>query len=318
MDVCYSSQNSQEFKSAVMEKRLKILVVVNPYARGGKTLPLLPKIRRWLSESPHDFSFSITKSPEEMRSEIIKAPFQGVHATLLFGGDGTVHEALPTIAKTNIPFGLLPYGRGNDLARAISSSINPRRTCNFPTRILLREFDLPTINKTPFMTVANVGFDADVNKLANEGKGYWNGRLGYSICVLKAVKHLRPFEIEITIDDHCWRERVMMVTIANGPFYGGGMKIAPEAIMNDGLLDICIVKEISKWELLRQFPKVFKGTHTSHPKILMKSGRRIKLISDEQRDVFGDGEYIGNLPAECIIGGQTVQIIVPSQAPGEK
>jgi diacylglycerol kinase family enzyme len=103
----------------------------------------------------------------------------------------------------------------------------------------------------------------------------------------------------------------MMVTIANAPFYGGGMKIAPRAIMNDGALDICIVKEISRWELLRQFPKVFKGTHIPHPRIVMTSGQRISLVSVEPRDIFADGEFVGNLPAECTIGNQSIQILLP-------
>ena len=109
---------------------MRILVIVNPLAGGGKTLHFLPKIKRWLSESPHEFSFSITGSPDEMRSEIIKAPTQGINAILLFGGDGTVHEALPSIAKTNIPFGLLPCGRGNDLARNFELSANLKKNCD--------------------------------------------------------------------------------------------------------------------------------------------------------------------------------------------
>ncbi|MDP2971157.1 MAG: hypothetical protein Q8P64_18405, partial [Deltaproteobacteria bacterium] len=93
------------------------------------------------------------------------------------------------------------------------------------------------------------------------------------------------------------------------PYYGGGLKIAPLAMMKDGHLDICVVKEISKWDLLSLFPKVFNGTHISHPKIIMKSGRRIKIVSDESREIFADGEYVGSLPAECMIGSQTIRIL---------
>jgi diacylglycerol kinase (ATP) len=80
-------------------------------------------------------------------------------------------------------------------------------------------------------------------------------------------------------------------------------------MMNDGSLDICIVKEISKGELLRQFPKVFKGTHIFHPRVIMKTAKTIKIVSDEHRDIFADGEYVGALPAECTIGNQTIQIM---------
>jgi diacylglycerol kinase family enzyme len=104
----------------------------------------------------------------------------------------------------------------------------------------------------------------------------------------------------------------MMVTVANAPFYGGGMKIAPDAKMNDGIFDICIVQEISKLELLQQFPKVFKGTHIFHPRIIMKTGKKIKLASDEGREVFADGEYAAKLPAEFTMGNQKIQIMSPS------
>jgi diacylglycerol kinase family enzyme len=79
--------------------------------------------------------------------------------------------------------------------------------------------------------------------------------------------------------------------------------------MVDGVLNICIVKEMSKWELLREFPKVFKGTHISNPNFVMKTGQKVKIQSDEHREIFADGEYVGNLPAECTVGNQTIQIM---------
>src|SRR4030042_578274 len=261
---------------------MRILVVVNPAAGGGKTLRLLPRIKRWLSESPHEFSFSIPGSPDEMRSEITKASARGIDAILLSGGDGTVHDALPAILSANIPFGYLPGGRGNDFVRNIGLTADLRKSCRIPSNPLFHQLDLPIINQTPFISTAYVGFDAEVNRLANDGKGCFGGKLGYTICVLKSLRNFKPFEIEMTIDGHRFRERVMLITVANGPYYGGGMKIAPQAIMDDGVLDICIVKEISKLELLRQFPKVFNGTHITHPKIIMASGKKILLMNLEK------------------------------------
>jgi len=288
---------------------MRVLVIINPVAGGGRTLRLFPKIKRWLSRCPHEFFFNIPASADEMRSKIKGAHDQKIDVLLLLGGDGTVHQALPAIAEVNIPFGFLPCGRGNDFARNIGLSTNLEKNCSLPLAPSFHKFDLPRINNAPFVSIAYVGFDAEVNKLANDRKGYFGGTLGYIVCVLKALKNFRPFEIEITIDDHCLRERVMMVTVANAPFYGGGMKIAPDASMNDGILDICVVKEISKLELLQQFPKVFNGTHIFHPRIMMTTGKRIKLVSDENREIFADGEYVGHLPAECTIGNQKIQVM---------
>jgi diacylglycerol kinase (ATP) len=290
---------------------MKILVVTNPLAGAGKTLRLLPKIKQWLSATPHEFSFITPPSSQEMRSEIMKAADQGIEALLLVGGDGTVHQALRAIAETNIPFGFLPCGRGNDFARNIGLPSKLKKSCSLPSNPSFLQVDLPRINQLPFVAVAYVGFDAEVNRLANDGRGYFGGTLGYIVCVLKTLKNFRPFEVEITIDDLTWSERVMMVSVANAPFYGGGMKIAPDANMNDGVFNICIVQEISKFELLQQFPKVFKGTHIFHPRVLMKTGKKIKIVSDENREIFADGEYVGSLPGECTIGTQKIQIMSP-------
>jgi diacylglycerol kinase (ATP) len=290
---------------------MKILVITNPIAGAGKTLHLLPRIKKWLAASPHEFSFSMPESADEMHLEILKAPSQGINALLLFGGDGTVHQALPAIAETDLPFGVLPCGRGNDFARNIGFTTSLRNNCVLPLHPLFRQFDLPRVNNTPFVSIAYVGIDAEVNRLANDGKGYFSGTLGYIVCVLKALRRFNPFEVEISIDDEIFTERVMMVTVANGRFYGGGMKIAPEAKMDDGVLDICIVQEISKLELLWQFPKVFRGTHIFHPRVLMRTGKKIKLVSDENRSIFADGEYVGNLPGEFTIGSQKMQTMSP-------
>ena len=293
---------------------MRILVIVNPAAGSRKSLRLLRDIKQWLSQSPHEVLFTIPESPNETRSEMMKAPDRGIDAFLPIGGDGTVHQALPAIAEAKIPLGFLPCGRGNDFARNIGLPSKLQKSCSLPSNPSFHQVDLPRINNIPFVVVTYVGFDAEVNKLANDGRGYLGGTLGYIICVLKTLKNFRPFEIEITIDDHCFRERVMMVTVANAPFYGGGMKIAPDANMNDGLLNICIAKEISKLELLWEFPKVFKGTHIYHPRIMMKSGRRIRLTSDEPRNIYADGEYVGHLPADCTIGNQRIHIMSPMKS----
>lgn len=289
--------------------KMRILVIINPYAGNRKTVRLLPEIKKWLSQNPHEFLWCTTQSPDEMRTEILNSPAKQIDAILLVGGDGTVHEALPAVRKTGLPFGLVPCGRGNDFARNVGLSLNLESNCAIPSELTYQQIDLPTINDAPFGSIACLGFDAEVNKLAREKKGYFGGTLGYIICVVKALKGFTPFEIEIQVDDFSWHGRIMMVAIANGQFYGGGMKIAPNALVNDGRFDVCIIEEVSKVELLKNFPKVFRGTHIAHPKIIMKSGKTVKIFSDENRQVFADGEYVGNTPAVCLIGDQRVRVI---------
>jgi YegS/Rv2252/BmrU family lipid kinase len=290
---------------------MKILTFINPCACDGKTLRMEPKIKNWLSKTSHEFLFMVSSSPEEMRMKMLDAKSNGFDAIYLIGGDGTIHEALPSIAKMDLPFGIIPIGRGNDFARNIRISRDVKENCIIPQHPMIHKIDLPTINGIPFGSIASLGFDATVSKLAHDHRGYFGGTLGYIICVLKALRSFKPFSIDITIDDYNWKGRISMIAMANGPYYGGGMKIAPQAVMNDGKITMCIVRELSSTELLQQFPKVFKGTHVSHPSVYIRSGRQIQLSAENHQEIFADGEHCGTLPAICKIGNQMVKIILP-------
>jgi diacylglycerol kinase (ATP) len=288
---------------------MNILTIVNPHAAKGKTLRLLPKIKTLLSRNGHRYSWAITQTPEEMVREITTASSRGKNAVFLVGGDGTVHDALPAIRETRLPLGLIPCGRGNDFARNIGLTLDLEKDCAIPASPRFHSIDLPTINGVPFGSIACTGFDAVVNKLARDKRGYFDGAAGYIICVIKALKTFIPFEAEIRVDGFTWSGTMMMAAAANAPFYGGGMKIAPAARVDDGLLHVCIIEKISKWELLRQFPRVFKGTHTGHPNVIMASGRNVTMSCSGERDIFADGEFVGTTPAVAAIGAQTIQII---------
>jgi len=292
---------------------MKISVLVNPDAGNGKTLKHIPGVKKKIEESPHDFLWKIADSPDSLREEILNAPSSRIDGILLMGGDGTVHEALPAFRQIDLPFGLLPCGRGNDFARNIGIPLDLKSNCFIPSAPIIQELDLPLINDRPFGSIACTGFDAEVNKFARDKKGYFGGTLGYIICVLRVLRDFQPFATEIKIEDFHWSGRIMMVAISNGPYYGGGMKIAPDARMDDGRFNVCIIQEVSKWELLRQFPKVFRGTHVTHPKVILKAGKRVEVISDERREIFADGEYVGDTPCLGSIGNLKIRMMRPDK-----
>ena len=292
---------------------MKILGLVNPEAGSGKTLKKFSKMKKIIEESPHDFIWKIADSPEALREEILNARSSGTEGILLMGGDGTVHNALPAFRQIDLPFGILPCGRGNDFARNVGIPLDLKSNCAIAAEPIIHNLDLPLINDRPFGSVACIGFDAEVGKLAKNKKGYFGGTLGYIICVLRALKEFQPFEAEIKVNDFHWSGWTMMVAISNGPCYGGGMKIAPNACMDDGQFDVCIIQEVSKWELLQQFPKVFRGSHVTHPKVIMKSGDRVEVITDKQREIFADGEHISDTPCLGSIGNLKIHVIQPDK-----
>lgn len=288
---------------------MKILVLVNPDAGNGKTLRQKSWMEKRLEKNPHEFVWKVSESPDALRHEILGAPVSGNDGILLMGGDGTVHAALPALSKIDLPFGLLPCGRGNDFARNIGIPLNLKKNCFLPSLPHFQEVDLAFINRRPFGSIACTGFDAQVNKFARDKKGFFGGTLGYIICVLLVLREFQPFAVDVKVDDFRWSGKIMMAAIANGPFYGGGMKIAPDASINNGRFDVCIIQEVSKWKLLREFPKVFKGTHVSHPKVILKTGSSVEVLSDEQREIFADGEYVGDTPCLASISKRTIRVM---------
>ena len=292
---------------------MNILVLVNPRSANGKALKLLPEVKRLLARIPHDFVWQITESVEEMQTGIMGATTNGMDGVFLMGGDGTVHEAFPALADNDLSIGLIPCGRGNDFARNIGLTLDLQDSCNIPLKPIVKEIDLPVVNDIPYGSIASVGFDAAVSRLAKDGKGYFGGTAGYIICVLKALLSFQPFEVELKVDDFQWTGSAMMVAVANGPYYGGGMKIAPDARIDSGKFEVCIVEKIPKLELLKAFPRVFRGTHVTHPKIIIKSGQHVEVKSAEPREIYADGEFIGSIPAICTMK-KKIRVMLPYPA----
>jgi diacylglycerol kinase family enzyme len=175
----------------------------------------------------------------------------------------------------------------------------------------MRSIDIPTANGIPYASVACLGFDARVNELANKPHKYFTGRSVYIYAVLKTLKSFEPFNVSISNGRNVWHGSIMMAAVANGCCYGGGMKIAPEADMEDGLLNICIVRKTGKWTLVKEFPRVFKGKHTEHPNVITLTGRTITITSEKEQKVFADGENISQLPLTCSISNNRLNILQP-------
>ena len=290
---------------------MKLLVMVNPLAGGGRTLSVVPRLKTVFERSGHCCQWRITGSVADIQSLIVAASKSGIDGVLIAGGDGTISYALPALLKTDLPVGIIPCGRGNDFARNLGLPLDIAEAACFPRQPVTRMVDIATVNEKPFASVACVGFDARVNELANKPHRIFKGRSVFVYSVLKALKSFEPFAIDVSIDNDRWKGAIMMAAIANGGCYGGGMRIAPEADLEDGLLNICIVRKTSKWTFLKNFPRVFRGQHINHPDVLMLTGRKIEITSVSRQAVFADGERISHLPLICAVGKHHLKILYP-------
>lgn len=287
---------------------MRFLALINPRAGGSRGRALVGRVQRGFQRGLHGGTHACTwespASPAAMRARIRASRVEGFDAVLLAGGDGTLSAAWSALREAGRPLGVIPTGRGNDFARALHHAGGSILEWDYRSEPQRLEIDLPEINGTPFGSVACAGFDARVNRLALERRGRLPGSLGYAACVYLALRDLRAFPICLTMDGVSREEPVVMVSVANGSFYGGGMRIAPRAAMDDGLLDVCVVREVGRWELARQFPRVYRGTHLSHSRVFSATARRVEITTDAPREIFADGEFVGWTPLRGEIGGR--------------
>ena len=227
----------------------------------------------------------------------------GVKALIAFGGDGIVSLCLQLVAKSSVGFCVVPTGTGNDFARSIGTYKESIQ--NIFNSIY---FDKPTSmdvavadnfkEKRFFIQVLSSGFDASVNELANAIKAPI-GKLKYTIAMLMKLPRFKSIDFEVLIDSQKLNINSMLVVVANGNSYGGGMRILPNASFQDGKLDLLYVDPVSKFTLLSIFPLVFKGWHLKHSAVHVVSAESIELRG--ATNAYADGEFVSHLPLKISV-----------------
>ncbi len=231
----------------------------------------------------------------------------GVETLVVVGGDGMVHLGVQAVASTETALGLVPAGTGNDTARYLDLPRgNPLAAAD---RILhgdRRRIDLARSGASYYATVLCAGFDAIVNERANRMR--WpKGQMRYNLATVAELRTFAPLSYVLELDGRELRTEAMLVAIGNGPSFGGGLRITEGAELDDGLLDVVLIKPMSKLALVRAYPSLFKGTHTSHPQY---ERHRVRTVTIAAPGIvaYADGERFGALPltVECVPGALTV------------
>jgi diacylglycerol kinase (ATP) len=219
----------------------------------------------------------------------------GVWAVVVVGGDGMVHLGAQAVAGTEIHLGMIPAGTGNDVARYLDlPRRDPAEAADRVVASTPRRIDLARSGDRYFVTVLAAGFDAVVNERAN--RMTWpKGQMRYNIATLAELRTFRPLPYSLELDGRRLQLDAMMVAVGNGPSYGGGLRMAEGAVLDDGLLDVVIIKPLSKAGLVRTYPKLFKGTHVTHPQY---EHHRVRSVTVAAPGIvsYADGERFGALP----------------------
>ncbi len=270
--------------------------IVNPAAGRGRTRKLIPELER----AARAAGAELHVSPEPgAPTKLALAAAESGHDLVACGGDGLVTEVAGVAADTGCRLALVPTGAGNDFARVLGYDTK-RPLEAFGALAHGRDLvvDMGRVNGRWYTCVTASGFDAEANRWANTVQRL-SGTTLYVAAVLRTLAVYKPFPFRITVDGDTHELRAWLVAVGSGPAYAGGMHIAPNADLHDGLLDVTVVGDLSRPDFLVNFPKVFKGTHVSHKKVHTFRGARVELESLETSkpmDVYADGERVGPLP----------------------
>jgi YegS/Rv2252/BmrU family lipid kinase len=288
--------------------RSRFTILMNPTSAGGKAQRLLPEVRAVLGAAGAETTVVQTEDLPHAADAAHAAADRG-ETVVALGGDGLV-GSLAAALKGSAPLGVLPGGRGNDFARALGISQEIGAACRTLLEGEERALDLGEANGRAFACIASVGFDSDANRVANEAR-FVRGNLVYAWAAIRAILAWRPARFEVTLDDRVLEFEGYTVAIANSPYYGGGMKVAPAADPADGLLDVIFVKQTGKIRFLRNLPKVFAGTHVELDEIEAHRASEVVVRANRSFDVYADGEPITTLPATVKLVRGALRVIAP-------
>lgn len=292
-----------------MDGTRRHLVLVNPSAGGGRARGLLPQLEAALNDLGLEYRVVITTGVEHGCEEARAAAASG-EVPVVMSGDGLVGQVGGVLAGGEVPLGVIPGGRGNDFARVMGIPTEITASARLLASGRTREVDVGEVNGRRFLCIASCGFDAEANRIANEAR-FVKGNLVYAYAALRALVAWRPARFDLVLDGERHEVRGYSVAAANSKAYGGGMFLAPDARLDDGLLDVVSVGEVGKLRYLANLPKVFKGAHLGHEEVSVRRAAEVRIAADRALAVYADGDHIADLPATIRVLPGALNVISP-------
>ncbi len=289
---------------------MSLAVIVNPSAGGGRAGRALPAVRQELERLGLEHHVEPTQSLAHA-GELALAAIASGETAVAFGGDGIVGALADALKHTEGILGVLPGGRGNDFARVLGVPLEPVPACGVLAEGVVQKLDLGQVGDKTFIGIASCGFDSEANRIANQTR-IVRGNLVYVYGALRALVGWRPAAFEVVLDGGPARRiRGYTIAVANSNAYGGGMLLAPEASLQDGLLDVVMVEDAPKSRFLRLLPTVFKGEHVRQPNVHVERAAQIEVRADRPFTMYADGDPIGELPLTVRALPAAVRVLVP-------
>lgn len=285
-------------------------VIVNPVAAGGKVGRRWPQLRDVLADAGLCFDAQLTERPGHATDIARSAVHEGYRHVVSVGGDGTVNEVVNGLVvdgrvPPDVVLSIVPGGTGSDFVRVLDISRDPVQACQTVLGDTVRTVDLGEIrcmlDGKPivryFVNVAGVGFDGETSVRVNRMSKRITGTLPYLTALLMTLISYKNKDVHLTVDGQPHAGRFNSVVVCNGQYFGGGMWVGPKAAADDGIFDVVILKDLSKPDLVVSIPRIYRGTHLTHPKVESLHGKEIQIEAQQRMFIQAEGELVGETPA---------------------
>jgi YegS/Rv2252/BmrU family lipid kinase len=293
---------------------MPLALLVNPASAHGRTLKLLPTVEQELDARRIPFRVERTRGLEDGAERALRAVEAG-EVPVVVSGDGLLGAVGGAMAGAETPLGIVPGGRGNDLARVLGIPDDPVEAVSVLAAGESRRIDVGEANGKRFLGIVSVGFDSEANRLANE-TSFMRGNLVYAYAAVRTLLSWKPGRFTIRVGEERRRFSGYSVSVANSRAFGGGMFIAPSAELDDGEFDVVAVGAVGKLRFVGNLPKVFKGTHVDEDEVHVFRAAQLELTASRPFPVYADGEHLTELPAKLRVLPRALSVIVPASGAG--
>jgi diacylglycerol kinase (ATP) len=290
---------------------LKLKLIYNPAAGRGRTRRHAAQVAEYLQKRGASVDVHASSSPADLTRVAAESSAAGYDRVVVCGGDGSLHFAARQFDLERGTLALIPLGSGDDFARICDIPRDFESACDVVINGRVREVDVAVANGIRYLGVAGLGFDSEVAAFANRNVKFLRGSAVYLYAIFRVLPQFTPHAVRFSIDDTFRAQEIMFATVGNSRQYGGGIRIVPDAVVDDGVLDYCIVHKTSRLQLLRTLPLAYTGAHVRRSYVETGRARQFHFESDRPLEVYADGEFVTTTPVTFGLAERKLRIVVP-------
>jgi diacylglycerol kinase (ATP) len=288
---------------------MRLRLIFNPAAGRGRTRRHVREAEEHLRSLGAQVDTEASASPDDLTRLAAEGSRGDYDRVVICGGDGTLHYAVRDYDLGRTPLALLPLGSGDDFAKVCGIPRDLRAACEVAVRGVVREVDVAHANGIRYLGVAGLGFDSEVARYANEHAKFLRGSVVYLYAILRVLPRFTPHRVQI---NGAGAQEIMFATVGNSRQYGGGIRITPAAVVDDGQLDFCIVHRTTRVQLLLTLPLAYTGAHVRKSFVECGRGREFHFQTERPLDVYADGEAVTTTPVTFGLAAEKLKIVVPA------